>query len=743
MQGNQPYLNFETIQTDFDNGVPHKHYKGCACGVKIEGKGQCAGYENFVHFFDFEEQFKDFVVHFSERFDLDDSDVIPATGDSELLRFHSRLTKNGNIRVVSPQLGKTSFPQTQVLVPSNPEVIEVFKKADMDYITEVLKKSFGVQDRKKFEQELWTQASCYLTEDNTYMPVSLTFLTLRACDIGLYNAAFGTTNGMPHMLTATAGLYPNKFANALLKLDRHVHKPLEAFKIISPYLDKALGLLYHHLGTEKYFGKLKIPITFDDCQGMSLGTSAGLNDYKKTDLEVDGKKIRITACGKKYETLQADIEATIAWMLDPNARDPAMWWKVTEKNENFFFNAQIMKFFTPEEWEEKMEKLRLYIIPSSMFVMLERLISKVRFNLEHGKVIQIGHPWPYGGMDRIAGCLKIDHLNELFPQLVEGDLRNMDQSTNERLINLFYSFGLIYDDPTGEDYDMRVRIIKLIIRTITARLTHLFGPTWAFVLGGVPSGILSTSHLDSWVVALYLFLFLAFQIAMAPPEHQDILEEAALIYFAAIVYGDDHVYNKTMDEIISKYFSGGNFQVFMKTYFDVDIRNMKDGVPFLSKHMFGKLTSVGMTFLKHQAVLNTCKLPGQCRYLPFRESNEFFVRIAWGKENRVRTLFDVILSSLGHAYGTYASNYDAWTGIKYIYYHAMRALGVPTAESVAKAVGDLSTDDIRDMRRKGISKDELLAGFPSWETLQKKNTYDAVYLNRMGGDVFTHGDVVW
>jgi hypothetical protein len=249
--------------------------------------------------------------------------------------------------------------------------------------------------------------------------------------------------------------------------------------------------------------------------------------------------------------------------------------------------------------------------------------------------------------------------------------------------------------------------------------------------------------MDSWIVALYLFLFLAYTIAMAPPEHQDILEKAALEFFGAIVYGDDHAYNKTKDPLVAKYFSGANFVIFMKTFFDVEVRNMLDGICFLSTAAHGQLLTRGLTFLKHQAVANPCKRPGQCKYLPYRESREYFVRVAWGRENKVRTLFDVVLSTLGHAYGTYASNYDAWVGLRYIYMHAMAKLGVASSSSLRDIIENLPSDDIKDFRRKGISREELLTGFPTWRTLENKNTLDPAYHEKMLGNVFAEPEGVW
>jgi len=109
----------------------------------------------------------------------------------------------------------------------------------------------------------------------------------------------------------------------------------------------------------------------------------------------------------------------------------------------------------------------------------------------------------------------------------------------------------------------------------------------------------------------------------------------------------------------------------------------------------------------------------------------------------VRAPIDVILSCLGHAYGTYASNYNAYFGLKYIFLHACEASGIIGAHSVAAAVANLSTDDIKDFRRKGVSKEELLGGFPTWRCLELKNTLDPVYHSKIGGDVFNRGDEVW
>jgi len=259
----------------------------------------------------------------------------------------------------------------------------------------------------------------------------------------------------------------------------------------------------------------------------------------------------------------------------------------------------------------------------------------------------------------------------------------------------------------------------------------MFGPVWGFKIGGMPSGIYNTSHGDSWIMCLWFFLFGIFQIANAPVEHKEKLEKALLFLIAIIVYGDDHVYNKTDDPIISQYFGGAVFVHFMWEHFRVKIRGLKDGVSFLSAHSGGILTRMGMTFCRQQAVLNPHMAygEGQPRYLPFRESFEFWVRAGWGRDVRKRGPVELMLSCIGHAYGTYASNRMAYDGLFFLYETALEFSYDPKNEKIMleKALGECESADFQEFRRRGISPREILNGFPTWETLVKKNKVDLAY----------------
>jgi len=296
-------------------------------------------------------------------------------------------------------------------------------------------------------------------------------------------------------------------------------------------------------------------------------------------------------------------------------------------------------------------------------------------------------------------------------------------------VNLYYSSSLAYEIPGSEDYEIKKKIIKQIIKAIVARITQLFGELWCIQRGGVPSGCYNTSHMDSWVMALYFCLFCVWQIFNAPKNHQAQLEEEFIKIVKLIVYGDDHVYNKG-EGLGSTYFSTTLFAKFLEEMFEVELRDHRDGVPFCSTEFEGWLVGLpGMVFLKHYAVVNKNKEEGQSSFVPFRETRDYICRAAWGREPKDRDIMDVMLSVLGHVYGTHGSNYDAYKSLMFFYRELLRF--VPPSythnQSADEMIQRVDRTDIRKMRQHGITTDDLRTGFPTWENLQARNVYDASY----------------
>lgn len=254
-------------------------------------------------------------------------------------------------------------------------------------------------------------------------------------------------------------------------------------------------------------------------------------------------------------------------------------------------------------------------------------------------------------------------------------------------------------------------------------MTRLYGDLWGVHKGGVPSGCFNTSHMDSWIMGIYFFLFCSWQLTQCPAGDREALEKAILDSFI-VIYGDDHVYNRG-EGVGSTYLSGRAFADFMKRYFDVDIRDVYDGISFLTKTHRGQVSQRGACFLKHFFIENpeASKSPKQAPFIPFRETFDYIVRAVWGKEVKQRDLFDVLLSVIGHAYGTYAANHDAYIALRSIYNEIFVELGLTTEQTVAQMIVKLGNEDLRRLRQQSLTKDDLLNGFPTWEELVRRNEW--------------------
>jgi len=540
----------------------------------------------------------------------------------------------------------------------------------------------------------------------------------------IYNMAFGKINGRNKYTLSATNLYPRKWANALLLQQRNVAQAVPRNEDVMRHMERAMDMFYYKLGVDHLKGKSTFPITFEAVQDAYMGSSAGLHDFKAQSTEVNGTKICIDASKKKIENFDKDM-ATLIQFLTRERTDPANYWEIKEKVE-MFFSKEHQK--NTESYLNWINKVRIFVIPTSLFVMMERMVSKPRMFHERRGFIRIGGKWSRGGADILARMLGIFSSNEWKKILVEGDVKNFDQSTIAKMVHAYFSKTLYYEMEDTVPHELRTLMVEWITKNIITRITHMIGQLWAIQQGGVPSGCFNTSHMDSWIMGMYFFLFAYEQISRAPPHERDKLEDALIRLIFLIVYGDDHAWNKSEDEMVAYWFSGKEFQNFMKVFFDVDVREMKDGLAFLSKvDGWGSITELGLTFLKYQFVKNQEQGKDQPRYLPFRETWEFVIRALIGGKGEERSVVDVVLSVLGHAYGTYASNRAAYDALFCIYKACFQILGQGAEEKIKEMLEALPYDDLRAMRRKGITPQELFAGFPTWQVLVNKNAFDEAY----------------
>jgi len=190
------------------------------------------------------------------------------------------------------------------------------------------------------------------------------------------------------------------------------------------------------------------------------------------------------------------------------------------------------------------------------------------------------------------------------------------------------------------------------------------------------------------------------------------------------------------DPLGQLHFNIYRFSAFLKDYFDMDLRDHKNGISFMSKVFQGWLSKKGATFLRHHAVENPVKGDGQSISLPFRESREIMPRVIWGREVKIRDPIDIMMSCIGHAWGTYGSNKDAYDRIKGLFMHLTLAYKGDCQNLLLERIARCSNASIRQMRVMGITPEIVASGFPSWEQIVSHNIVDPAYQDIAISEVF-------
>jgi len=91
-----------------------------------------------------------------------------------------------------------------------------------------------------------------------------------------------------------------------------------------------------------------------------------------------------------------------------------------------------------------------------------------------------------------------------------------------------------------------------------------------------------------------------------------------------------------------------------------------------------------------------------------------------------RDCIDTMLSIIGHAYGTYASNRDAYDRLQMFYGELL--VESEAQDKLPQLLRDrIKLDDLKKLRQLDLSVEEVVSGFPSWHTLIQKNVMDEAY----------------
>jgi hypothetical protein len=703
---------------------PDCKHDNCTCSMKLTGTGPKTMGMEWTGAGKMDDQ----IISALSWMENSRETFIKGPGVTEQKWLENQLRKDGSIKIVPPPFNhRVNWPSSVELPGVKYEISEMLKRVDY--------RRFQILDPTCFMS--WAECNRYIwawtpvksqigsigcDTTVTYDGFNLVFempklshLCLRA--LSTWHWAVGKTNGRMHVTSAMADL-DKKAAQAVCDMSRQPigDQPVPAIK----NLDDGLNLLYNYMGIDLSIKKKWKP-SFSGFSSAYLGASSGLKNSKAFVIQTTVEDIKALGRGKKIDFIEQDLLRLLEFYK--TGKEPFVAWTLPLKDENFFSWTKQLDDNAYAAWKQK---ARLYNVPDSVFMHAEKQATAITHYRERGKVIRIGSKWPRGGAWALAQCLGIGKDDGFVPCIVESDGKHFDQSVRPFFINIYWSTRLLHYDPTDELYPVLVRLIKYLCKNYVHRYTHLMGDLWGVVFGGVPSGSWETSHADSFIMALYLCLFFTHQMKQVPLSERGDVELYLLEVVRLVVFGDDNLYNRGVGPW-SSIFSGANFVKFMKESFDVDIRDLRDGVPFCSKERGGWIVSPGCSFLKHYMVENPLREEvGQPPFLPYRETREFVARAVWSRTPKDRDLLDIILSIIGQAYSTYGSNKDAYDTLFIMYQECIRGLGyAPDLKEMVLA--RVSRDDLKKFRQCGIDEEDIARGFPSWSHLQERNVYDPKY----------------
>jgi len=348
--------------------------------------------------------------------------------------------------------------------------------------------------------------------------------------------------------------------------------------------------------------------------------------------------------------------------------------------------------------------------------------------IDPGRVIRVGHSHSHGGADFMAKALNLyDDPEDAI--LYEGDFDGLDLSIRQKLVQFFYAYILYYFNPASEDYDIIKAIVQFLIEEISQRITHIMGSVWVILEGLVPSGVLETSQMDSWCVALLFYWYVSFQMRRVPHYLAKKCERwliRCLIHI--LVQGDDHILRFPLCEELALWMSIEGWNLWLNKYWGMTIRDMKRVKLLSVADQHGGLIDEQVCFLKYYTVRNSLSQErGQPRYLSYRPTNDLVLRLIWSREAETRDLFDMLLSCIGHAYGTYYSNLHAYNYLAVVYSHVLLALDL-TEEVAVKRMMEIKSESIqKSIRKRGLSPEMITYGFPTPAKLIELNVVDRQY----------------
>jgi len=557
-------------------------------------------------------------------------------------------------------------------------------------------------------------------------------MILSARRLSGFNTAFGMTNGRPHVISALENLTPEKVRRVMLSHARPTDTMTPQLREVLKYVPSALDCMYEKWGVLKDHGTQPAEISAAHLDGAYLGSAAGSyfeKEHKYLISDDEDAKVTLTVKmgQKKVHSHHAVTELVQSFVTDSTPLPPSI---STTNMKNEYFHSAGEKQKDEATFKKFRDKARTYEIVDEITVEMERITQSVRALLEKSETssIAIGFKQGRGGIHRMAKKIRVTWQEEYKRAIGDGDVEKLDQSIHYIFLQLFYTMAGVYYKPGSAEYKNLMRVIHEVADRMSVRLVRFFKKQWAIIVGKMPSGAWMTSHGDSWIMALWYYLFIIMQINAAPADQRAAMYEDAIVgLHAFLVYADDSV-TANARGFASLRFGYDAFTRWLSHFLSVKTRDVRPDVEFCcAVSEGGMLSNDSLVFLKLYMLRNRRHQSMETKYVPFRPLTEYQLKSVWGREAKDRDIYDFVLSLLGHSYGTHGTNYRAWSWLRSCYVAAMAPMDF--TQSLATVIDRAYSEDTMTskIRAAGMSLEDLSNGFPRWDALVSRCKYEPGY----------------
>jgi hypothetical protein len=371
---------------------------------------------------------------------------------------------------------------------------------------------------------------------------------------------------------------------------------------------------------------------------------------------------------------------------------------------------------------EKYMKCREFFIPHFVDFLLCCMVFGYRMLLERGNTITIGFKWWFGGAQTFASELGYGRADVFYSG---GDIKGQDYTTPQYMLNMFVASTLVYLDPSSPDYELFKYVLRHCGDYLVAKLVNFTGNMWRWVVGTMPSGHYTTSHCNSWILAVYFWAYVygvhvRNRKAGILYKTQSGFGIGAQYFIRFKVYGDNHVL--ALNREAMKYLSYMDFVSFVKGL-GIDIHDIQNNVPLISvPDTQGGLKTTGIVFLKRYLIEVTTK--SGTVILPYKTFKDTAPKIVFGNSPR-RNVFDYLLALSGLAWDTMGVNTYVYNIIVSLYQAAayyIQKNNLGLLSEYLNSYADKGEEARKRARKIGIPLEDYMT-FPTREELLRRHKF--------------------